>query len=174
MPRSLDNDIRAYVSIGSGLGSDKVQPAYDGASPSGAYATVLTVDDYALGREVLQFDSTDEQMKVRLSRRRRYSVAFLRDDSFANAERFMAWTESPAAVIEAQRREFTLWDCNSFINLPGRYRDFDARWEEDVAVDLMVNYSIERSYDTKRFDSVSVDLYNNGGVDLTIEVNRNG
>lgn len=169
--RALDEVVRAYVAMGSGLDVDtEVLPGNPkGPTPQTLYATVLFVDDATPGTPYRRWTDVDGDLRAQTLRDTgaRYSVQWMRTGARDAARRFAAWLASPAGHDEAIRQHLVVRRLSAIRRLDTLIAD---DWEERVNVDLMVGYVEALSDPTAAIAAVTIDVRLGGEVVEEIEV----
>ncbi|MYD92455.1 MAG: hypothetical protein F4Y02_01925, partial [Chloroflexi bacterium] len=139
--RALDEVIRGYVAMGSGLDVDTdVLPGNPkGPTPQGLYATVLFVDDATPGTPYRRWTDVEGALTAQTLRdtSARYSVQWMRTGARDAARRFVAWLSSSAGHDEAIRQHLVVQRVSAIRRLDTLIAD---DWEERVNVDLQIGY----------------------------------
>ena len=137
----LDEVVRDYVAMGSGLDSDTdVIPGNDGGpSPNHLFATVLLVEDESPGVPFVRHTDVEGVLRSQTLRAvaARYSLQFFRTGARDAARQLAVWVSSSAGRDEALRQHITVRRVSGIRRLD---RLVDDEWEERVNVDLTIGY----------------------------------
>lgn len=168
MDATLEDRLRQFVALGSGLAITHVVPGQEqvaggkvAPAPTGPYASLTLVDDYPVGSADRVQISTATRTRVQQMRRADYSLQFYRDRG--PCLRWLVWLEGDLAVLQEQLHKFR-------VGRPVRAMEADAidrgvasvsgakdragGWETRVVCSLSVGYTAQLTEDTGRIDSI--------------------
>ena len=162
---TFEDNIRAFVSKGSGIQSNYVIPGNDnGPRPQRLHATVLLIDDEKVGESnrhwtrVFDADGNVQGYELwqRDNHRAAYSIQFFGAGARAAAERFFAWAESEFALEDASLLKFSLWDLSKIRQIDTLVTD---AWEERVGIDGVFMYWYDSRYTPGIVDTVPLSAF---------------
>ena len=147
----IENSLRWWIALGSGLDSKYVQPANSGkAAPNVPYATLLLVSQSQPGKPVQRRvlggagDIDETTMAVV---RGRYSVQWFRDGAADNAARLRVWAYSSAGRYAATAGLPVLPHTEAYHGIGGAFAPFAMmRLTDPSRLDVVISDDEEPRY----------------------------
>ena len=160
----LEKDIRKYVSIGSGVPSERIIPAENtGPSPQNLFASLLLITNNLVGQGQTIYVSGENDdghetifAYTRTQYRSSYSLQFYRKGAVAAARKFRDWAETDLAKIEEDKREFRI--ANQ-INVERISEIISDAWEERASMELMIDHAYDFKQDAGKTEEVSISVF---------------
>ena len=148
-PPQVESAVRELLMEGSSLDTDHVHIAHEFDKPvrqSEVYASFYVMDDRQEGWQTKGWKATDTENieGTRLNRVAYISVTWRRDGARQAADRFVNWHPTTKAV-ELERQKGVLVHLDSPVRPVSWLSDKD--WEEQVELDIKVDYQTASSYD---------------------------
>ena len=169
-PTDLEQALRAYIAEGSGLAGRYVIPGNDrGTSPKSPYATVLALNHWQVGTQILHqlpaplFGTTSLQYMHST-----YSVQWFYDAAEVNALAFSLWHQTEFGLTAAEKAGFRLdWPLHiDRLDVP-----FGDGWERRMRLDLGLQWAYSAAQDTGSLEPGTSEICYD---DIVVEITPGG
>ena len=172
--QDLERDVREYVAKGSGMEPGKVIPGQtSGPAPSNAYATVLLISELPDGFVWTRNEGVDRDgspgidATVYESLTLSYSVQWFRTGARDLARTFRLWAQSPAGILNAERRGLTFYRTSEVRQIDDIVSE---EWEERAGLDLYLGIVATNVQDVGLAATFDVTIHHDGNDPVTTQV----